>query len=459
MQFLRSSLLAAWAMAATSASLRGDVILEWNANTRDTIVANWAFQNPGMASRTMAMVNLAMYDAFAMTSPSGTMFYNYGGGHASPNYDASREAAAARAAYEVLSSVYPDQQALLDARLEASLALVPASPQKAAGVALGQLIGSAIASHRAGDGFDAMSPYVPSGLPGGWAPDPLNPGQQAWGPQWGEMRAFHTPASVHSVPAPPAIGSPEYAAAFDEVKSLGAAGSVTRTAEQTEIGVFWGYDRLGTGSPPVLYNEILGRLAVQQGNTDKQNAELFAKASVAMADGGVHAWDVKFEHDLWRPVTGIREADTDGNAATTADPAWTPLGAPGGLHPDGVSVIADFTPPFPAYVSGHATFGAAAMHTLSLFYGNDSIPFSLTSVELPGVTRSFNSFSEAIAENGRSRVYLGIHWNFDDIEGQNLGRAIAEHVFSTPFLTSAVIPEPSALLLVVTGLAAAGRRR
>jgi hypothetical protein len=274
------------------------------------------------------------------------------------------------------------------------------------------------------------------------------------------MRTFSKPHNVYAVPAPPAIGSPEYAASYNEVKSLGAIDSVTRTAEQTEIGLFWAYDRVGTGSPPVLYNEILRTLAVQQGNTDKQNAELFAKASVAMADAAVLAWDVKFEHDLWRPVTAIRGGDSDGNALTEGDADWVPLGAPGGMHPDGVTPIDDFTPPFPAYVSGHATFGAAAMHTLALFYGNDNIPFTLTSVELPGVERSFNSFSEAIAENGRSRVYLGIHWDFDDYEGQSLGRAIAEYIFAQPFYSTVIIPEPSSLMLLI-GAAVGGllRRR
>ncbi|QDV73516.1 phosphatase PAP2 family protein [Botrimarina mediterranea] len=447
------------AIAAPMTPASADVILDWNAVTTETIVNNWAYQNPGMSTRTMAMVNLAMYDAFAMTDPGGTMYYDYGGGNASPGYVGSPKAAAAVAAHAVLTSVYPEQSALLDARLATSLAGIADDAEKAMGVSVGQMVGSSIANHRHYDGHDKSSQYVPSGQPGGWSPDPMNPSQEAWGPSWGEMPTFMAPHGMHTVPPPPAIDSAEYAAAYNEVKSLGAADSTTRTAEQTEIGHFWAYDRVGTGSPPVLYNEILRTLAVQQGNTDKQNAQMFAKASVAMADAGMLSWESKFEYDYWRPVVAIREGDADGNALTEGDDDWVPLGAPGGMHPDGETVINNFTPPFPAYVSGHATFGAAAMHTMALFFGDDNIPFTVASVELPGVERSFNSFSEAIAENGRSRVYLGIHWNFDDIEGQALGRSIAEYVFTQPFTSSVMIPEPSSLVLVAVGLLGFARRR
>jgi hypothetical protein len=188
------------------------------------------------------------------------------------------------------------------------------------------------------------------------------------------------------------------------------------------MAIFWAYDRGGTGTPPGMYCQQLKVIAVQEGNTQVENARLFALANMAQADAGVAAWDSKFDYDLWRPVTAIRRGGEDGNALTEADPNWVPLGAPGGTNPS-------FTPPFPAYVSAHATFGAAIYQTLANFYGTDQMSFTLYSDEMPGVTRDFTSFSQAANENARSRIYLGVHWNFDDTFGQQLGRQIADYTF------------------------------
>lgn len=428
--------------------LRADRVLDWNRIASDVLRDNTTLQDPGMASRSMAMMNLAIYDAVAMTSPGGSMFYDYGSGHGSPGYSYSDQAAVSQAAYTVLSGVYTDQQATLDAALSNQLALIPGGQAKSDGLALGSMIGQSILSRRATDGYDTMSQYLPSSDPGRWRPDPLNPGQEAWGPAWGQMQTFAIPSVDGYMPPPmPALGSQEYADAFNEVKELGSLNSTSRTQEQTDIGYFWAYDREGLGTPHRLFNKVLQTVAVQEGNTPAENARLFAKASVAMADAGVVAWDSKFAYDLWRPVTGIREADTDGNPATIADPNWTPLGAPGGTG-------TDFTPPFPTYVSGHATFGGALFGVLQEFYGTDDIAFTLESEELtgPSAIRDFDSFSEAMAENGRSRVYLGIHWNFDDTVGQEVGQLIARDLFDRPFISA--VPEPATWLLL--SLAAVG---
>ncbi|MEM7809233.1 MAG: vanadium-dependent haloperoxidase, partial [Planctomycetota bacterium] len=319
--------------------------------------------------------------------------------------------------------------------LDQTLAATPDGLGKTDGLALGQLIGNSILANRANDGWDTSVQYTHTNEPGHWQPDPVNPGQEAWGPAWGSVATFAllSPDSF-APPAMPDLTSQAYADAFNEVKSLGSVDSTTRTDEQTEIGLFWAYDREGMGTPMRLYNQALSTIAIQEGNTLEENAELFAKAAVATADAGVVAWQSKFEHDFWRPVTGIREADTDGNPLTIADPDWTPLGAPdddGGVG---------FTPPFPTYLSGHATFGGAIFGALQEFYGTDDISFLLASEELGGLERSFDSFSEAMAENGRSRVYLGIHWNFDDTEAQLVGDNIAAAVFASPFVA---IPEPT----------------
>ncbi len=422
--------------------LRADIVIDWNNVASNTLLANEDKQNPGMASRTMAMLNVALYDGLAMAKSGANLFYDYGTGHTSPGYAASGSAAAAQAAYIVLSSIYPDQGASLASHLSSSLASIADSPVKFSGIDLGNMIGQSIVQARANDGYNVSLPYQPSSDVGHWQPDPIHPTQQAWGPDWGNVTPFAlTSGTQFMPPAMPALTSQEYADAFNEVKMLGALNSTTRTQDETEIANFWAYDRVGMGTPMRLFNQALQTIATQQGNTVDENAELFAKASVAMADAGIVAWNAKFEYDLWRPVTGIREADLDGNLLTIADANWVPLGAPGGNGSN-----SNFTPPFPTYISGHATFGGALFETLKEFYGTDDIAFTLSSDE-NGAVRSFDSLSEAMKENGRSRVYLGIHWSFDDLQGQWTGQEIAQYVSNRPFISS--VPEPSSLWAIL----------
>jgi membrane-associated phospholipid phosphatase len=255
----------------------------------------------------------------------------------------------------------------------------------------------------------------------------------------------------------PSLTDAAYTNAFREVKELGAKDSTIRTQEQTDIGQFWAYDRLGMGTPLRMYNRVLRTIAEGQENSLAENARLFAMASTAMADAGVTAWDSKFLYNFWRPVTGIRAADSDGNPDTVADPLWEPLGAPGGVLEDG-TVIPDFTPPFPTYVSGHASFGGALFESLAEFYETDDVAFEIRSEEMPAMVRGFDSFSAAMRENGRSRVYLGIHWNFDDLFARELGQGVARVVSASYFKP---VPEPGMDCYFITAAIALGafRRR
>jgi hypothetical protein len=240
----------------------------------------------------------------------------------------------------------------------------------------------------------------------------------------------------------------------------------------------------------VLFNENLIDISEQVGNTEEDNARLFAMASVSMADAAIAAWDVKYEDKFWRPITAIRAdlAHSDGNPLTEEQSDWVYLGAPGPFPNQSDD---DFTPPFPAYTSGHATMGGAVFKAIELFYGTndfgvadaaftdlgdpDTTNYNLHSNEYDangdaGMTRPFDSFTQAgpIApgmenspegENGMSRIYLGIHWLFDQQDGIYLGNAIAEYAASHYFQA---VPEPSAMLLGVLaafGGVAATRRR
>ena len=409
---------------------------------------------PGRSSRAMAIVHIAIFDAVNAIA-GGYQSYT---GLATPRGPASVDTAIAQSAHDTLVALFPSQAATFDRLLAEDLGRVRDGPAKADGIALGQQAAGILAL-RTADGSQHPESrlgvdFNTSDEPGNWRQDPISLIPLALGAHWGEVALFALQSSHQfRVPPPPAMASPAYAAAFDEVKRLGGDGVVTpteRTAEQTAIGIYWAYD--GTPSlcaPPRLYNQITVQIAKQMGSDAVETARLLALVNTAMADAGTAIWESKYYYGVWRPVTGIREADEgtgptgvgDGNAATLGDPTFTPLGAP-------ASNLAapNFTPPFPAYPSGHAGFGGALFQTLRNFYGTDDIAFTFVSDEFNGVTRdnngsvrplvprSFSSLSEAEEENGQSRIYLGVHWVFDKTASIALGRRVADYVFDNAFV-------------------------
>ena len=413
---------------------------------------------PGRSSRAMAIVHIAMYDAINAIASD---YESYTGVRAAK--DASTDAAIAQAAHDTLAALYPSQRPAFDALLADDLALarIPSTRALANGVDLGRRAAAAILALRSHDGSQYAEPvlgidFATSDAPGKWRQDPIGQSPLALGADWGGVRPFVLEAAEQfRVPPPPSMKSPRYTAAFNEVKQVGGDGIVTptlRTQQQTEIGTFWAYD--GTPSlcaPPRLYNQITMQIAEIRRTPLIELARLLALVNVAMADAATAAWESKYYYEFWRPVTGIRESDPgtgptgrgDGNPATLGDRTFTPLGAP-------ASNLAgpNFTPPFPAYPSGHAGFGGALFQTLRNFYGTDRMGFTFVSDELNGVTldhdgnvrplipRTFSSLSEAEEENGQSRIYLGIHWEFDKTEGIAQGRRVADYVFHNAFLRS-----------------------
>jgi hypothetical protein len=408
---------------------------------------------PVRASRAMAIVHIAMFESINAMDPHYRSYVGLYG--ALPG--TSRKVAVAQAAHDTLVAMFPSQKPSFDQRLNEDLSGVPLLP-RVFGIVLGRVSATLILARRRNDGSNHTEPrlgvdYITGTAAGEWRQDPVSLVPIALGARWSEVRPFvMNSASQFRLPPPPALNSAEYTAAFNEVKELGGDGVITpttRTAEQTFVGIFWAYD--GTPSlcaPPRLYNQIADTIADDQGTDEVGQARLLALANVAMADAGIAAWDSKYFYEYWRPVGGIREADPgtgpsgtgDGNPDTLGDLNYMPLGAP-------ASNLSgpNFTPPFPAYPSGHATFGAALFQTLRNYYGTDNIPFTFVSDEFNGVTaghdgivrplmpRSFANMSEAEEENGQSRIYLGIHWSFDKTSGITQGRNVANYVFSHAF--------------------------
>lgn len=406
---------------------------------------------PGRASRAMAIVHIAMFEVI---NAMENKYESYVGMLPMlPPNPVSLRAGLAQAAHDTLVALFPSHHPRLDEILAIELAALPAGMQKKRGIDLGQRAAKAILTKRTNDGSNRAEPrvnidFITSVKAGKWRQDPISLSPVAMGAYWGEVKPFVIEsAKKFRAPPPPPMESDAYARAFNEVKRLGGDGIHTptdRTQDQTDIGIYWAYD--GTPSlcaPPRLYNQLAIHVAKQMKTDYMELARLLVLLNVAMADSGIAGWESKYFYSVWRPVTGMREADSgtgftglgDGNPYTKGDAVFYPLGAPASNLQG-----PNFSPPFPAYPSGHATFGGALFQTLRKFYGRDDVAFSFVSDEFNGSTRdnqggirplkprSFKSFSEAEEENGQSRIYLGIHWEFDKTQGIAQGRKIADYV-------------------------------
>ncbi len=410
---------------------RGNTIQDWNASALDivrqwTTTSNDPYQGrivtaqPPLVARNLAMIHAAMFDA----ANAVTGQYHAYRVDLPPQVDASASAAAAAAAFEVAKSLYSavDEIAVWQASLDETLAQVPDGSAKTLGIELGQRVGKAILADRINDGAKGISTYAPTTEVGKWRrtfPDYLPPLLS----QWPKVKPFALTSGDEFRPAPPpAVGSPEYAAAVDEAMRLGGFQSSQRTAEQTQIALFWA-DGGGTATPPGHWNSIAADVTLKEGTSLLETARTFALINIAMADAGIASWDAKYHYDLWRPIDAIRQADQDGNAGTLGDTAWIPL-----LK----------TPPFPTYTSGHSTFSGAASAVLTSLYGDHVVFDSQSDGHLAAeqrpldpsqiVTRHFTSFNQAAEEAGLSRIYGGIHFNFDDTAGRSLGDRVGRAV-------------------------------
>jgi hypothetical protein len=390
--------------------MAADTVLEWNAIAVEA--TRVARLSPNVQTRALAMVHGAVFDAVNGIERG---FAPYLVQRHAPRW-ASEEAAAATAAHDVLVALMPaSQQATLDAALTSALAKVPDGRAEDAGVAFGKLVAEQMLAARADDGSTDVVTYVPGTGPDDWQPTPPAFAAPAL-PQWATVEPFgiNSPDQFRADP-PPSLNSAEFTQAFNQIKALGAATNSTRTQEQTDIARFWAGPS-GTVQPPGHWNSIARGVAESQHNSLTDNARMFALLNIGMADALITAWDSKYEYSFVRPVTAIRNADTDGNPDTVGDATWLPLLT---------------TPAHPSYMAAHSAVSATAATVLADFFGTDAIPFTSSAEVSAGgavITRTFNGFWQAAEEAGASRIYGGIHWSFDNQAGLKAGHSIGEFV-------------------------------
>jgi hypothetical protein len=372
--------LACAAFLAVPATSQASPVVDWNR----LLLGLQA--TPGVQPATvhptyeLAVVHQAMYDAVGTRSDS-------------------REAAADAAAHDTLVALYPAQRAQIDQEYAAQLGRV--SPHgKADGVRAGRRAAAEVLRARRNDGSTAAPlPFTPGTDPGDYQLTPPGFAQPVF-THWSQVRPFTLrSAAQFRPPAPPAITSPKYLASLDEVQTLGSATGSTRTADQTQIGLFW--------NPPIwaTWNRIADTVA--HGSLT-EDARTFAALDETLADSVIAFYDAKYAYRVWRPVTALR---------ALRDPGWTPLSN---------------TAPDPSYPGAHGTVSAAAADVLAALYGNRTA-FSVDSTALPGVLRDFTSFSEAAEEASVSRIYNGNHTRVDQVAGENLGHDVARWVLSRGF--------------------------
>jgi hypothetical protein len=404
-------LIAITATPSPSAAASSDPVLEWINIMNDTVLAGGT--PPFFTSRIAAMVSASVFDAVNGIDP------RYRPIHVPPNapHGASPRAAAIEAAYVILADAYPMQASALATRLKASLAalaLTESAQSISDGVAWGQTVANAIWAWRQTDGFAPPPPPFEgvlsiAGTPaavGYWLPTPpLN------APGAGTQLATMTPwvlvrASQFRLPPPHLLSSAQYAADLNETKTMGVLSGSPRTADQSELALFW------QSNTPLTWNRVAAQISMERSLSFRENAHLFALLNVTMADAVIACWDSKYRFSFWRPITAIREGLTPADADPTWEP-WLDFFKPG-------------TPAFPEYPSAHSSVSGSAAFILGSIFGDNTF-FTVTSESRPG-TRSFASFSSAVSEIADARVFGGIHFRTSCVLGNTLGRNVANFV-------------------------------
>jgi membrane-associated phospholipid phosphatase len=392
-------------------------LVDWNASVLEVAEAEDGFLTL-KGVRAAAMMHLAVHDALSAIRRRYEPYLEV-----APSPSADPLAASAQAAYAVAVSEYPDAEERFAGIRETALAGVADDASRRAGIEVGAASAAAVLAERAGDGWDGEAEYswhpMAPGVYAEFAEHSDTPEGFVFGAGWAQARPFLLASPNHfRSPPPPAIESDAYTRAYDEVREVGRAESSTRTSDQTHLAMWW------KEFAEKSHNRLARELVIEEGLELWPAARLFALLNAGIYDAYVNVFENKFHYNHWRPYTAIRWAAHDGNPATQAEPDWT------NTH--------RHTYAFPSYPSAHGTACAAGMTMLADAFG-DERPFTMTipevdsagpfspKVEMDPPTRSFDAFGEAAMECSMSRVYLGIHFRYDSVEGNALGARIGEY--------------------------------
>jgi hypothetical protein len=385
-------------LALSTAPARSDVVTDWNVKANELVVEARIGTPP--AVRIMAIVHTAVYEAAnAVTQryPAGALKLVAASG-------ASLDAAVAAANRATLLKLLPNQQPAIESAYLAALAEVGDGPAKSAGIAVGERAAAAVLAAAADDKANAAEAYRPHTTPGAYVPT-IVPAV----PQWAERKPWvlSSPAQFRPGP-PPALHSELWARDYNEIKAIGAKNSTSRSAEQTEIARFWDY------SLPPIYHSVVRSVASQSGREPTRNARLFMAASQASDDAIIAIMEAKYHYNFWRPVTAIRNGDSDGNDATERDASWTPF---------------IDTPMHPEYPCAHCVIASAVGTVLQAEIGSGPMPvLSTSSPTAKGATRSWTNTADFMQEVALARIYEGVHYRNSTVVGSAIGKQVGELV-------------------------------
>ena len=371
-----------------------DAVLDWNDVALARVVA--ARQGPPDGARTLAMMHLSMFEAINAVEHRYAPYSFKGRAPAG----ASAEAAAAAAASSVLLKLFPDQAQAVEAAYSASLAAIPDGNAKSAGIALGKEAAADCVAMRDKDGTGSAAAWRPVTTAGVYVATTLPAATE-----WPKVKPWFLKDSAQFRPGPPPpLASAEWARDYNEIKSVGAKASTTRTAEQTEVARFW------TIIGPSSWNPVVRSLASSKHLDLVENARLFALVNMAVADAFVAIFDAKYAYNLWRPITAIRNGDIDGNDATALDLGWVPL---------------IDTPMHPEYPCAHCISAGAVAEVLESQFGKGEVPvIAMTSATAPGVTHHWTRIADYVTEIDNARIWGGIHYRNSTQVGETMGRKI-----------------------------------
>lgn len=393
-----------------SATDTSNPVTQWNKILLTIVRTPGAQPATVHATRNFAIMHAAIYDAVNAIDGKHAAYRVH---VTDVSHNASQDAAASSAAHDVLTALYPAFRDALDSDLAQSLAAIPNGDDKSQGIRIGAVVASRMLQLRANDGANAQPvPYVFGAAPGDYQSTPPNFAPQPQFTHWSRVTPFALEQADQFRPGPPpALHSEKYGDAFNEVKSLGIADSTTATADEALTGRFW------NGAIQNYWNEITQTASAAHQLSTAQSARLFALLNLSLADSVIAFYDAKYVYNFWRPVTAIRAANTAENPETAPDPNWLPeVGK---------------TAPDPSYPGAHAVISAAAAEVLESFFEADDFEFNVTSEVLPGVERSFTSFSAASKEATLSRIFAGQHFRFDLTTGRRLGLEVADFIVDT----------------------------